>query len=158
VRSEQRQRWPVISGLLTVTVGDPTLPGADVIGGAALDLPVLNVRGGAIAHAQALESVAQSKLALDVRRIIANVQDAYYSMQAAGRRARALRHEVLPAMTEAARLTEESYREGRADLVRLLEAQRAVVEARLGEVEALAAWCKTLAELEQAVGRSLDAH
>jgi cobalt-zinc-cadmium efflux system outer membrane protein len=157
VRAEQRQRWPVISGLVTVNVGDPTLGDTDVLGGASLDLPVLNRRGGAIARARAQESVAQASLELDRRRTLAEVQDAYYSLQAAGGRARALRTQVLPAMTEAAQLTEDSYREGRADLVRLLEAQRAVVEARLAAVEAVSSWSKTIADLERAVGRKLDA-
>jgi outer membrane protein TolC len=47
-------------------------------------------------------------------------------------------------------MTEDSYREGRTDIVRLLEAQRAVLEVRTSILEATLAWCRAVADLERA--------
>jgi outer membrane protein TolC len=66
-----------------------------------------------------------------------------------------VREAVLPAIAEAASLTEESYREGRADILRLLEAQHAVIDARLSALEATVAFCVALADLERAAGGDL---
>ena len=52
-------------------------------------------------------------------------------------------------------MTEESYREGRADFVRVLEAQRALTETRLALVEASAAAARAWADLERALGHHL---
>jgi outer membrane protein, heavy metal efflux system len=157
VAAEQRQRWPIINGEIIVNVGDPTLPGTDVIGGAALELPVLNLRGGAIARARAQQAVADAQAVLDARRLFADLRDAYHRSEGAGQRARALRESVLPAIEEARKMTEEGYRAGRVDLLRLLEAQRAVLDARLALAEATASYGRAFADLERAVGRRLDA-
>jgi outer membrane protein TolC len=158
VRAEERQRWPVISGLLTVNVGDPTLPGTDVIGGASFDLPVLNLRGGAIARARAQQAVAEMTAIAHARRLIADLREAYRRTQGAAERARAITKAVLPAMEEARRMTEEGYRAGRVDLLRLLEAQRAVLDSRLAQAEATAGFGHAFADLERAVGHRLDDH
>ena len=157
VRAEQRQRWPVINGEITVNYGDPTLPGTDVIGGAAFDLPVLSLRGGAIARARAQQAVAEATAVADARRLFADLRDAYHRAEGGIERARALRESVLPAIEEARKMTEEGYRAGRVDLLRLLEAQRAVLDTRLAMAEATATLGRALADLERATGRRLDA-
>jgi outer membrane protein TolC len=53
-------------------------------------------------------------------------------------------------------MTEEGYRAGRADLIRVLEAQRAVVDARIAELEAIGAWARAFADLERAGGRAFQ--
>jgi outer membrane protein TolC len=53
-------------------------------------------------------------------------------------------------------MTEEGYRDGRVDLLRLIDAQRARLESRVAEVEAEAAWERALAEVERAAGVRLD--
>ena len=157
VRAEQRQRWPVINGQVTVNYGDPTLPGTDVIAGAGFDLPVLNLRGGAIARSRAQQAVAEATAVADARRLFADLRDAFHRAEGAGVRARALQKTVLPAIEEARRMTEEGYRAGRLDLLRLLEAQRAVLDTRLSAAEASASYGRAIADLEHAVGRRLDA-
>ena len=156
-----RQRWPVVNAQISFSLGDSfgstSLSETDVVGGISFDLPILSLRGGAIAKARAQGTVADATLKLDTRKTLSEVRDAYHSLQAAAGRARALRSEVLPAMLETAAMTEDSYREGRADLVRLLEAERAVVETNLAEVEAISTFGKAVADLERAVGRKLDA-
>src|SRR5207245_11180007 len=84
-------------------------------------------------------------------------RDADRRTEGAVGRARALRTAVLPAIEEARRMTEEGYRAGRVDLLRLLEAQRAVLDNRLAAAEAAATFARAFADLERAVGRRFDA-
>jgi cobalt-zinc-cadmium efflux system outer membrane protein len=158
---ERRLRIPVINAELTVNQGDPTLadalgnPRTDVIAGAAFELPLLNARGGAIARAQAQHGLADAALSLDAAHLRADLADAFRRTEAAADRARALAQKALPAMEEARAMTEESYRAGRADLVRVLEAQRAVIDVRLAQLDAIATWARSFADLERAAGAPL---
>jgi len=152
VRAEQRARWPVVTAQLAVAQDDPTTPGTDVIGGLSFEAPVLNLRGGAIARARAEQSLAELTADIDLRRLTAQLGDAYRQSEAAALRARALADDVLPSLEEALRMTEGGYRDGRLDLLRVLDAQRALLEARLAALEARASWQRALAELERAIG------
>jgi cobalt-zinc-cadmium efflux system outer membrane protein len=156
VRAEQRLRWPTVTADLTVNWNDPTLPGNDVIGGLSFEPPVLSLRGGAIARARAEQALAETTTALDGRRLHAALVDAFGRATGAGARARALASEVLPGLEEVRRMTEEGYRDGRVDLLRLLDAQRARLDSRLAEVQAEATWQRALAEIERAAGVVLD--
>jgi outer membrane protein TolC len=156
VRAEQRLRWPTINAELAVNWHDPTLPATDVIGGLALEAPVLSLRGGAIARAKAEQALAETAAALEQRRLEAELADAYGRAEGAGARARSLATDVLPALEEVRRMTEEGYRDGRVDLLRLIDAQRARLESRVAEVEAEAAWERALVEVERAAGVRLD--
>ena len=155
VRAEQRLRWPTLVAELTVNFRDPTLPGTDVIGGLSFEPPVLNLRGGAIARARAEQRLAESTTAVDVFRLKAALVDAFGRASGAETRARVLATEVLPSLEEVRRMTEEGYRDGRVDLLRLLDAQRAWLESRLAEVQAEASWQRALAEIERAAGINL---
>ncbi|HVT09479.1 MAG TPA: TolC family protein [Polyangia bacterium] len=156
LRAEQRLRWPIVNADLTVNWRDPTLPGTDVIGGLAFEAPILNLRGGAVARARAEQALEETTAALELRRLQSDLTDAYARAQGAGARARSLGSDVLPALEEVRRMTEEGYRDGRVDLLRLIDAQRARLDSRLAQIEAQAAWERALAEVERAVGRRLD--
>ena len=158
---ERRLRFPIVSAELTVAQGDPTLvvngvQHTDVIGGAAFELPILNARGGAIAHAQAQGALAEATRAFDAAHLRADLVESFRRTEAAAARARALGQRVVPAIEEARGMTEEGYRAGRADLIRVLEAQRAVVDARIAELEAIGAWARAFADLERAGGRAFQ--
>ena len=155
VRAEQRARWPIVTGDLTVNWHDPTLPATDVIAGISLEAPVLSLRRGAIARAQAEQRLAQATAELEQRRLSASLVDALGRASGAGERARTLANSVLPALEEAWRMYEEGYRDGRIDLLRLLDAQRARLDTRIAVVEAEAAWQRALADVERASGVSL---
>ena len=156
VRAEQRLRWPIVNLQLTVNQGDPTLPGTDVIGGLSFEAPVLSQRGGAIERAGAEQALAEATTDVDIRRLSSALADAYELAKGADLRARALGEEVLPALEEARQMTEEGYRDGRVDLLRVLEAQRAVLDGRLAYVEAQAASQRALADLERAMGIPIE--
>jgi outer membrane protein, heavy metal efflux system len=155
---EQRLRTPVPTAEVVVNQQDRTNEGkTDVIGGLSFELPLLSLRGGPIARARAQWAAAETALALDERQLIADLSEAYYTTRSAAGRLRALRGGVLSAMEEARRMTEESYRQGRADILRLLEAQRAVIDARLAALDAMTAWCRALADLERSTAMELYA-
>lgn len=155
VRAEQRLRWPIVSAQVAVSQADPTLPGTDVIGGLSFEAPVLNQRGGAIARARAERALFDTATELDARRLRAELDGSYEQARAAAMRADAFGKEVLPALEEARRMTEEGYRDGRVDLLRLLEAQRALLEGRGAYVEAQATAQRALADVERALGTPL---
>ena len=156
VRAEERLRWPTVNLELTVNQGDPTLPGTDVIGGLSFEAPVLSLRKGAIERARAEQTLAETTSEVDRRRLSSALADGYAQAYAAELRARALGLEVLPALEESRRMTEEGYGDGRVDLLRVLEAQRALLEGRAAYVEAQAAWQRALADVERAMGSPLD--
>jgi cobalt-zinc-cadmium efflux system outer membrane protein len=104
VRAEQRARWPIITPDVTVNWHDPTLPANDVIAGISLEPPVLSLRRGAIARAQAEQRLAQTTADLEQRRLAAALADALGRASGAGERARTLASSVLPALEQAWRM------------------------------------------------------
>jgi cobalt-zinc-cadmium efflux system outer membrane protein len=158
VALEQRLRVPVPSAEVSVEYRDRTNEDrTDVIGGLSFELPLLNWRGGAIGRARAEKGAAETTFALDERQLRSEVNDAYHTTRAAAARSRELREAVLPAMDEARRMSEEGYRAGRLDIVRLIEAQHAVLDARLAVLDAMVTWCHALADLERSAGVELYA-
>jgi outer membrane protein, heavy metal efflux system len=152
VRAEQRSRWPVVTAELAVAAGDPTVPGTDVVGGVSFEAPVLNQRGGPIARARAEQTLATWTTETELRRLEADLVAGYRQSESAAARAQTLTDDVIPALDEARRMTEEGYRDGRVDLLRVLEAQSAVRDAKLASVEARATWQRARADVERAVG------
>ena len=117
---------------------------------------MLSQRRGEIGRARAEQTLAETTNEIDRRRLSAELADGYAQANAAELRARALGLEVLPALEETRRMTEEGYRDGRVDLLRVLDAQRAVLDGRAGYVEAQVAWQRALADVERAVGAPLE--
>jgi cobalt-zinc-cadmium efflux system outer membrane protein len=156
VRAEQRLRWPIVNAQLGVNQLDPTVPGADFIGGLSFELPLLSQRGGTIARARSEGVLAAAAADADLLHLRADLEAAYREAQGAAAQLQALHADVVPALLEARQMTEESYRSGRVDLIRLLETQRALLESQIAEVAAVAAWGRALADLERATGTRLD--
>ena len=108
-------------------IHDPTQEGTDSFAGVTVTL----AQGGA-----ARERVAQAErdvAALDLERIrrtaSTEAESAWRRARAAGLRFETLESTALPAAREAAELARLAWSEGRADLFRLLEAERALAEA-----------------------------
>jgi cobalt-zinc-cadmium efflux system outer membrane protein len=156
IEHEQRQRWPLVTPQVTLNQFDPTLPGTDVIVGIGFEVPLLNLRGPAIARAERERDLARTARALDEQSLRAELRAAYLRTAGASDKLRALRQEVLPAMQEAKEMTEEGFRSGHVDLIRVIEAQHALLESRVAEVDASAAWARAAADLERASGVDLE--
>jgi outer membrane protein TolC len=156
VHLERRLRWPIVNVDVGVNQFDPTMPGRDYFGGLSFELPVLNQRGGEIARASSERALAHAEADADMLRLRAELEAAYREAEGAASQLNALHTNVVPALMEARQMTEESYRSGRVDLIRLLETQRALNESQVAEVAAVGAWGRALANLERATGTRLD--
>jgi cobalt-zinc-cadmium efflux system outer membrane protein len=80
---------------------------------------------------------------------------AYGLLQASEAKLRALQDEVIPAAEKANEATEQGYREGKFDLLRVLDAQRSLIQARLDMVNTRAQFHKAKTRVEALVGRGL---
>jgi len=156
IENERRLRLPVLTPQVTVNQFDPGLPGTDVIAGLSFEIPVLGLRKGEIARARALETLASRASDADAQALRAAVSDAFRRLEGAEIRLHALREQVLPAMKEARDMTEEGYRSGRIDQIRMIETERAFLESRMAEVEAAADWHRAVADVEWSVGKDLS--
>jgi cobalt-zinc-cadmium efflux system outer membrane protein len=126
-------------------------------GALSFDLPAFNLNGGPIARAQAEALLAEAKLRAARLRIDAAVRGTYEAFQAADVRARFFDAEYLPAANRVEQMAREGFVSGKTGLLPLIEAQRAVLEARLGRAEALFAVQAARADLEEASGVALSA-
>lgn len=133
-------------------IGDPTLPTTNYRAQIAVEVPLLSWRGAQIDREKAAAAAARSRAAVELARGRAALVAAYYTFVAADARAKILREGVVAATDTAARATEESYALGRAQLVAVLDAQRARIDARVALAEAIASRAQAWIDIERAVG------
>ncbi|MFH5804642.1 TolC family protein [Alienimonas sp. DA493] len=134
---QQAQPVPNVQTQAAVTYG---FGGDEPIGGVqvGLPLPVFNDNRGNVAAAVADLHRATAdlrRLELDLR---ARLADALRDYRRAANRVARYTEDVLPAARENLALTEEGYRQGEFDIVRVFTARRSFFEANLARVAALA--------------------
>ncbi|NNJ25666.1 TolC family protein [Alienimonas chondri] len=134
---QQAQPVPNVQAQAALTYG---FGGDEPIGGLqlGLPLPVFNDNRGNVAAAVAdlhRATAELHRLELDLR---ARMADALRDYRRAGNRVTRYTEDVLPAARENLALTEEGYRQGEFDIVRVFTARRSFFEANLARVEALA--------------------
>jgi cobalt-zinc-cadmium efflux system outer membrane protein len=138
---------------LGVDVGDPTLNNAtNYRAQLAIDLPILNQRGAYVDREAATGDVARASARAARIRGAAELTAAYRTYEGATAQESTLVDAVVPAARAAARATEEAYALGRAQLVAVLDAERALVDARLAALDAQAARATAWADVQHAVG------
>jgi cobalt-zinc-cadmium efflux system outer membrane protein len=118
----------------------------------AIDVPLFNQRGAFIDRERATGDVARARVAAARVRTAAELRAAYRLYEAATVQQRAWETGVVPAAQTAARATEEAYALGRAPLLAVLDAERALVDARVAALEAQGARATAWADIEHAVG------
>ncbi len=156
VRLEERLRWPIVAAQLTVNAYDPTLTGPDFQGGLAFDVPLFNRRGAAIERTRSLQRIAETNAELDARMLRSAIADAAARSRGALGQLESLSTAVVPALLEARAQTVEGFQLGTLDVLRVLDAQRALSEARIAEVTARSTWARAVADLERAAGANLE--
>jgi outer membrane protein TolC len=132
--------------------GDPTLPTTNYRAQLALEVPLFTQRGPQIDRERAAAATARSRADAERARARASLESAYHVFLGADARAKTLRFGVVATADEAAKRTEESYGLGRAQLVAVLDAARARLDARLALAEAIAARSNAWIEITRAVG------
>lgn len=83
-------------------------------------------------------------------------QSAYSRLAASAGQLKSLESEVLPKAQAIFDAISAGYREGKFDILRLLDAQRSLFESRMSAVEAQMEYLTAKAELEGLIGRSLE--
>jgi outer membrane protein TolC len=120
--------------------------------GAQVPLTIRNRNEGAIAAASAEERYAASLLRASQQAVLAEAEAAIESYRVFRRQL----EQTLPLLRaqaqETATIAEAAYREGGADLLRLLDAQRVRIEAQQLYVEARVNYEIAIVDLEQALG------
>jgi cobalt-zinc-cadmium efflux system outer membrane protein len=126
-------------------------------GGLSFDLPLFNLNRGPIDRAEAEARVAEAKARAVRVRLDAALHAAYATFTAATIRARFFDTEYEPAAERVEAMAREGFTTGKTGLLPLIEAERAVLEARLGRANALFAVHAARADLEEASGVPLSA-
>jgi cobalt-zinc-cadmium efflux system outer membrane protein len=118
----------------------------------SVEVPLFNQRGAQIDRERAIGNVARARVAAARALATAELTAAYGTFDAATARERTLTGAVVPAARAAAKATEEAYTLGRAPLVAVLDAERALVDARVSALQAQAARASAWADVEHALG------
>ena len=123
----------------------------------SVPLPLFNRNQGAIAAAHS--RLARSRALAESARINSRIafDRAFSELSAAAARALALQDSLLPASKTTYDATETGYREGKFDLVTLLDAQRTYFEIETETIGAVAAYYAARADVEALIGRDLSA-
>jgi outer membrane protein TolC len=122
-----------------------------------LDLPIFNLNGGPIERAEAEERLARARADVIERRVAAGVRAAEENLRAANTRARFFDVEYVPNAVEVEAMAREAFSVGKSGILPLIEAERAVLDARLGRAEAEFSVQSARADLEEQSGVALSA-
>lgn len=147
----ERERFPGVSlsgGMFWTS--DPF--GATYSLGVAVELPILDSRGGALDRARAEADAASLRRRLVEAEIEADV--ALYAVQVA-QRASALQHfqrQVEPRLSGLRQMAEDAYRLGRSSIIELLDALRTRHETQTGHLELVAGLVEAQLRLRAARG------
>lgn len=118
-----------------------------LVGGLSVPIPVFDRNQGNIDAARANVVAAEARRASVLATITVRARNAISNVEAAQARVRALESAALPEGLEALRLAQQSYREGRATLLELLDAQNAYTAAESALIDARFALALATAEL-----------
>jgi cobalt-zinc-cadmium efflux system outer membrane protein len=147
VSRRAREKRPSTSLEAGADWNDPTQPGTDALLGLGITFPT---HGRAELNAATAErDRANARLDLARRRVEADLTSAFAAAAAARQRFQVLDETARPAAAEAAELTRVAYDEGKLDLFRLLDAERALADVERDHADAYLAWGVAYADLER---------
>ena len=118
-----------------------------LVAGVSMPLRVFDTNRGNIDAARQALAAADARRASTLATVTAQARNAIANVEAAKRRVEALEKAAVPEATEALRLAELSYREGRASLLEVIDIQNAYTAARTSLTEARLALALATAEL-----------
>jgi cobalt-zinc-cadmium efflux system outer membrane protein len=117
-----------------------------------MSVPLFNRSQGEIAASEAAIVQIHARRDAARRTVESAVFSALARIEAQRQRVESYRTRVIPAATELADLAEESYKAGRSPLLVLIEAQRALRDAKRDYLDALEEFQAALADLEEVIG------
>lgn len=119
-------------------------------------LPLFNRNQGAIAAASKRVDRSRAEADSAVRSTNGQFEASYAKLKSSAMRSIALDRDLSPAARKAFEATEIGYREGKFDLVTLLDAQRTYFEIETDAISALAEYYSARAVIEALIGRDLS--
>jgi len=141
----EREKRPTTLLAAGADWNDPTQPGTDATVGLIITFPTR--ASAALQAVQAERDRAAAFLDLARRRVDADLESAWSATTAARLRYETIDTTARPAAAEAAELTRIAYVEGKLDLFRLLDAERALADAERDHADAYREWGTAYAEL-----------
>lgn len=123
--------------------------------GVSLPLPFRDRNQGGIARAASERRIAEAELGALRNRVLAEVESAYRSYEAAREQVRTFQDELLGPADESQQIALVAYQEGATELLPLLEAQRTEAAVRQSYFATLLDYHGSLIDLELAVGREI---
>lgn len=121
-----------------------------------MELPIFSRNGGEIAQSQATQTALNGELTAARRAVDAQVESAYFDLEARRTQAQLYRDRLVPASRNLEELAEESYRAGKANILTVLGAQQDVQQVQREYLDSLLAVQSAFAQLEESVGVPLD--
>jgi cobalt-zinc-cadmium efflux system outer membrane protein len=129
-----------------------TLGFSSIIGGVQFDLPFRNRNEGNIEAALSETRAAEANAAATEAVVRAEVASAQREVEIRARQIRSTLEPMLAQARRASDIARAAYREGGADLLRLLDAERIRLETEQVHLQTLAEYRQSLAALESAMG------
>lgn len=119
------------------------------IAGISIPIPVFDQNRGAITRARENANAAEAELRAARRVRAQELAKAQALLAEARDNAVTLRESIVPAAEQAFRFASEGYSQGKFSYLEVLEAQRALFEARRSQIDALQTFHETQADLER---------
>ena len=142
---------------LEISAGYKRTGGFDtMIGYITIPLPIFNRNRAEIGRASARVRSAEQELLAEENFVRAEVETAYRAAERLETRLKELQRDFLNQADESRNIALVAYREGAADLYKLLESQRARNEARLLYFRTLNEYRQALVDLNLALGREVE--
>lgn len=127
-----------------------------IVATASIPLSIFDRNQGNVAAAGHRITEATYKQRQAGNRVRSAFEHAYGQLLGAANELESLNAEVLPQSRSVFEAISTGYRQGKFDLLKLLDAQRALVEAQLGQVQTRATFLKAKNEIEGLIGRRLN--
>lgn len=153
VKKARREGFPALTLEGGADFHDPTQEGTDKHLSLGLTIPIGAGATVGVSRAE-LEKDAAERAKL-LASIESEVVQTWHRVEAARLKLEALDTSTLPATREAAELARVAYREGRLDLLRLIESERALLDVEATRIGSWATWGTERASLERLVGGKL---
>jgi len=118
-----------------------------------IELPLFDQNQAQIAKAAALAQQAHKQLAALLQELTQDTRATYARARNAWENVRFYQQQLLPLREGSLELSREAYRYGRASFLQVLEAERKLLEARAGYLEALQNSSTALVDLERITGQ-----
>ena len=151
----EARAWPNITAQAGVKRLGATEELAPVLG-VGLPLPIFDRNQGRILETRYNLAKAVQRRRAAVVDIRSELGQSYHTLEAAYDEVITLRDETLPRARSAYEAIRRSYREGRAEFLDVLDAQRTLFQVEQRYVEALREYHRTAAEIERLTGQSLE--